>query len=512
MKTSQGSLLGDKRLEKVAVSLVSRQMKTESVVLRQLGESHSGAIQYGRFLGNERFSCSSLGTYLLDNQYLSVSGLHVLSIQDSTEVDMSHRGSSDLGLGSIGNGLGYGYYLHPHLLLDATDGRMLGLGSLSHWVRADNRSAYRQEKLHLSGLSSAERKAASKAKAKERNKKNNEQGIETKEGYRWLSSARESVGRLGEAGQVTVVADCEADTFEYIVGLCHPDFRIATSPPCEVLVRSDNNRLLDISQKVYDESKGKMVKKKLTLYAHLKQSIVRQSVRVEIGDSPQRSKRTATFELKFERVKICRPKSIAERRAKLEGKPLPKYMEVTAIEFREVSEVPQGEKPICWVLLTTHLLTEAESALKIVKWYQMRWRIELYFKALKTKGFCIENILLETKERILKLAFCTLMAATKIIQLLQARDNPIIEIETAFSKDEIECLHKILPTLEGKTDKLKNPFDPQSLAYATWIIARLGGWSGYSSQRKPGIYTLKVGLIKFKAFFDITQSLILSQN
>ncbi|MBI3882724.1 MAG: transposase, partial [Sphingobacteriales bacterium] len=30
-----------------------------------------------------------------------------------------------------------------------------------------------------------------------------------------------------------------------------------------------------------------------------------------------------------------------------------------------------------------------------------------------------------------------------------------------------------------------------------WIIARLGGWKGYSSERKPGITTLWIGLEKF---------------
>ncbi|MFN0203903.1 MAG: hypothetical protein ACKVTZ_20450 [Bacteroidia bacterium] len=38
------------------------------------------------------------------------------------------------GLGSIGNGLGYGYYLHPHLLVDASSKEVLGLGSISHHI------------------------------------------------------------------------------------------------------------------------------------------------------------------------------------------------------------------------------------------------------------------------------------------------------------------------------------------------------------------------------------------
>ncbi|WP_414573692.1 hypothetical protein [Nostoc sp. CCY 9925] len=40
-----------------------------------------------------------------------------------------------------------------------------------------------------------------------------------------------------------------------------------------------------------------------------------------------------------------------------------------------------------------------------------------------------------------------------------------------------------------------------TVAWATWIIARLGGWSGYSSQKPPGITTLVRGLYQFESTF-----------
>ena len=51
--------------------------------------------------------------------------------------------------------------------------------------------------------------------------------------------------------------------------------------------------------------------------------------------------------------------------------------------------------------------------------------------------------------------------------------------------------------LEGNTQKQKNPHDPNSLAFATWVIARLGGWRGLKSQRPLGIKTISKGLLKF---------------
>ncbi len=51
----------------------------------------------------------------------------------------------------------------------------------------------------------------------------------------------------------------------------------------------------------------------------------------------------------------------------------------------------------------------------------------------------------------------------------------------------------------GKTQKQKNPYKKSTLQYATWVIARLGGWKGYAKARKPGITTLWLGL---KAFYQ----------
>nr|MCS3812219.1 hypothetical protein [Mucilaginibacter sp. X4EP1] len=56
--------------------------------------------------------------------------------------------------------------------------------------------------------------------------------------------------------------------------------------------------------------------------------------------------------------------------------------------------------------------------------------------------------------------------------------------------------------LEGETDKLKNPSPANTLKWATWIIARMGGWKGYASQRKPGPIVLQKGLVKFYNVYE----------
>jgi len=50
-------------------------------------------------------------------------------------------------------------------------------------------------------------------------------------------------------------------------------------------------------------------------------------------------------------------------------------------------------------------------------------------------------------------------------------------------------------TLEGKTDKLKNPHQEASFA---WTIARLGGWSGYQRYRPADPKTIHTDGINSK--------------
>ncbi len=76
-----------------------------------------------------------------------------------------------------------------------------------------------------------------------------------------------------------------------------------------------------------------------------------------------------------------------------------------------------------------------------------------------------------------------------------------------FSSVEQPC---IAPTLEGKTARQHNPHPPQSLAWLSWIITRLGGWNCY--YKPPGPKTMHTGWAQFAAmaagFAFATQSAV----
>jgi hypothetical protein len=54
-----------------------------------------------------------------------------------------------------------------------------------------------------------------------------------------------------------------------------------------------------------------------------------------------------------------------------------------------------------------------------------------------------------------------------------------------------------MPRLQGRTALQNNPHPQHSLAWAAWAIARLGGWSGYPSEKPPGPITFLRGLEYF---------------
>ena len=93
-------------------------------------------------------------------------------------------------------------------------------------------------------------------------------------------------------------------------------------------------------------------------------------------------------------------------------------------------------------------------------------------------------------------------AALKIEKLKMSRDGEG-EMKTSdlFDNEEIKLLEILNEDLQGATDKQKNPYLNEHLSWASWVIARLGGWKGFKSQRPPGSIIFFRGLQKFSTAF-----------
>ena len=278
--------------------------------------------------------------------------------------------------------------------------------------------------------------------------------------HRWLEGA-------AQAASVTVIADREGDIYG----------AFADRPQgVDLLVRASHNRYLEAGGRLFDctqalEEAGRM--------------------RLSLPAAPGRRARDLTLLLRYCQVRLKRP------RGRVQGPDQPETTPVYLVEAREVSP-PPGIRAAHWRLLTTHSVHMPEAARTMVRYYRERWIIEQLFRVLKTKGFDIEAVRISDEEPFQKFAAACLVAAISVLQLVRDHDGlarrPLSDV---FQPDDLATPRALSKELEGKTARQKNPHPPDALAFAAWVCARLGGWTGYYG--KPGPIVMLNGLQQFKA-------------
>ena len=375
---------------------------------------------------------------------LRSSGRHVLVIQDTSEINLQRHADRVSGLGTVGNGTDLGFFIHPLLTVDADEGACLGLAHLHLWQRT-----------------------------KGKDPKYRNQPIEEKESVRWIDTVIAGKKRLADAAKITVVADREADIYELWDRL--PDART------HLLIRACRDRnLATIAGK--------------TLFVWMDEQAVQGSYRISVPGTPKRSAHEALLHVRFGSVTLKKPQNCSDKQASPQ-------LTLNVIDVVEDATTIVGDdEPIHWRLLTTHAVAKMDDARQCIQWYCLRWHIEQTFRTVKRQGLDLESSQIEHGVRLEKLAVMALSAAVRVMQLTLAREGGSVRPATdAFDADEIDVLQHVQPSLEGKTEKQKNPHPLFSLAWTAWIIARLGGWKGYASERKPGPITMLRGLQAFAA-------------
>jgi Transposase DDE domain len=177
---------------------------------------------------------------------------------------------------------------------------------------------------------------------------------------------------------------------------------------------------------------------------------------------------------------------------------LPASLAVTLVDVRETTTPPDGSEPVHWRLLTTHSVTTLAQARRVIDLYRLRWIIEEFFRTLKTAGFDIEAADISEPQAMINLVAAATIAAVTVKQLVQARDGNTDQLlSDAFEPDDQPVLEAVSARLAGKTARQRNPHPMGSLAFAAWVIARLGGWTGYYG--KPGPKVMRRGLHEFRA-------------
>ena len=160
----------------------------------------------------------------------------------------------------------------------------------------------------------------------------------------------------------------------------------------------------------------------------------------------------------------------------------------------EEAGAPVDCEPVHWRLLTTLPAADAAAAWGIVEDYRRRWRIEEYFRILKRSGMDLEEARLEGAHALHNLVAIGAVAGLAVMQLVEGRDAaPTHRATAVIAPETVLFVIALCATLEGKTAKQQNPHEQGSLAWLAWVVARLGGWSGYARYGKAGPKTIAAG-------------------
>jgi hypothetical protein len=212
---------------------------------------------------------------------------------------------------------------------------------------------------------------------------------------------------------------------------------------------------------------------------------------VDLRERAGRPARKAMLSIRFGEATIRQPANQREE-------DLPAGVRLRWVEAVETA-APDGVEPLNWLILTTHAVESIAQAWQIVAWYKQRWVIEQFFRVMKTQALRIEDSQLHTASRLEKMVAIAARAAAIIIQLVQARDGRHPQPASfAFTPGEIDTLAALQARFKGNTPLQSNPHPSASMAWAAWIIARLGGWNGYPSSKPPGPITVYNGLAYFR--------------
>jgi Transposase DDE domain len=288
-----------------------------------------------------------------------------------------------------------------------------------------------------------------------------------KESRRWLQATEMADDALTEAEMITMVGDHEGDIYHLFA---HRPANV------HLLVRSAQPRTLATGGLLPDHCAALPEQARETIDVPAK------------GKQPARK---ATVAMRFGPISLKRP-------AMSPDKGQPEMVPLWVVDVQEI-DPPEGVERLSWRLLTTHTVTTLEQARQIVAWYRMRWIIEQVFRSMKSDCLRIEDSQIEDANRFTKLAIIGLIAAIRSMQLVMARDGSTGQpVADAADPADMPALRALNASLEGRTQKLKNPYDEKLLAWYAWIVARLGGWSGRSSRgyRPPGPKTMHHGLLR----------------
>jgi len=420
-----GAELGDARLGRRLTAIAQRLAAAPDVAFPRALDTGADLEGFYRFVGNEAVTPESV---LKPHVQATVSRLaehpEVLAVHDTSEFRF---GGSREELGRLTKS-GHGFLGHFTLAVTLDAARdPLGTIALQTWTRDESTpTALRKQRK----LSQAEAMGLP-----------NEQD-------RWWRSIEIAEAAVAGTTSLIHVMDSEADDYDLMSKLVEAHHRW--------VIRLCHDRTLTIAgqaAKTKEVVAQREVLCKRTVHLSRRE---RQPGGTRRKRAAAREQRVATLAISASAVTFQRPRYCTDGAQTLD---------VNIVSVREI-DPPADEEPVEWLLITTEPIDGEKDLLKIVDCYRGRWRIEEFFKALKT-GCAFEKRQLESRQTLLNALALFVPIAWNLLRLrTAARSDESIPASVVLDPDQIVVLRKAsgipLPT-------------PLTARDAMLAIARLGG-------------------------------------
>ena len=271
--------------------------------------------------------------------------------------------------------------------------------------------------------------------------------IEAKESIRWLDNLRQSVALLGQPGRCVHIGDRESDIYEL--------YCLARELGTHFVVRTVVDRLAGDGDH--------------TVAAEMLNAASTGEHEIDVrtdDDTVQRIR----FDIRTKRMRVCPPIGKQKRYP---------CLDLTVIHAAEI-EAPEGRKPILWKLVTDIEVTSLEEAVEKLRWYAMRWKIEVFHKVLKS-GCRAEDAKLRTADRLANLLAIFCIVSWRVLWMTMiARAEPEADPSAALTPAETAILDRLVPNT-GNRGAGSN-----TLRLYMIKLARLGGYLARNSDPPPG--------------------------
>lgn len=330
---------------------------------------------------------------------------------------LSYAGERE-GLGPIAGGK-RGYGIHVSLAVTADEARdPLGIVALSPFVREDK-----------------PKKRTNAAKLAQ-TLENRQRPRGDKESNRWNTQAIEVDRLLGANVECIHIMDQEADDFALLAELVDAGVRF--------VVRGSAMRRLD--RHTAEHVGDRLASAPATVFRT-----------VGINVKGKATERAAHLEIRAASIVLQRPQYAQHDQRELE---------LNVVQVFEPNP-PSGQDPVEWTLYTREPIATVADMTTVVDHYRARWRIEEYFKALKT-GCAIEKRQLESYDALLRALAIFVPIAWGLLRLRTlARSATDLPASTIFDEVQLAVMQAI-----AKNHKL--PPNP-TIRDAYLVIAGLGG-------------------------------------